>query len=58
MESIWIFLMVRRSWGARLPPGGQAVLISGPSGAGKSTLLRAIAGIWPYGWGEIRLRKG
>jgi len=25
MESIWIFLMVRRSWGARLPPGGQAV---------------------------------
>ena len=38
--------------------GGQAVLISGPAGAGKSTLLRAIAGIWPYGRGEIRLPRG
>ena len=38
--------------------GGQAVLISGPTGAGKSTLLRAIAGIWPYGRGEIRLPSG
>jgi vitamin B12/bleomycin/antimicrobial peptide transport system ATP-binding/permease protein len=37
---------------------GSAVLISGPTGAGKSTLLRAIAGIWPYGRGEIRLAKG
>jgi putative ATP-binding cassette transporter len=37
---------------------GAAVLISGPTGAGKSTLLRAIAGIWPYGRGEIRLAKG
>ena len=34
------------------------MLISGPTGAGKSTLLRAIAGIWPYGRGEIRLAKG
>ena len=34
------------------------MLIAGPSGAGKSTLLRAIAGIWPYGRGEIRLGKG
>ena len=34
---------------------GEAVLISGPSGSGKSTLLRAIAGIWPYGAGEITL---
>ena len=25
----------------------------GPSGAGKSTLFRAIAGLWPYGKGEI-----
>ena len=40
------------------PARGQAVLIAGPSGAGKSTLLRAIAGIWPYGRGEIRLGKG
>jgi putative ATP-binding cassette transporter len=37
---------------------GVALLIAGPSGAGKSTLLRAIAGIWPYGKGQIRLGKG
>jgi putative ATP-binding cassette transporter len=37
---------------------GAAVQISGPSGAGKSTLLRAIAGLWPYGRGEISLAKG
>jgi vitamin B12/bleomycin/antimicrobial peptide transport system ATP-binding/permease protein len=40
------------------PDRGEAVLIAGVSGAGKSTLLRAIAGIWPYGRGEIRLGKG
>jgi putative ATP-binding cassette transporter len=40
------------------PARGGAVLIAGVSGAGKSTLLRAIAGIWPYGHGEIRLGKG
>jgi putative ATP-binding cassette transporter len=37
---------------------GAAVLITGPSGAGKSTLLRAIAGLWPYGRGEISLSSG
>ena len=36
-------------------PAGKRLLISGGSGAGKSTLLRAIAGIWPYGTGEISL---
>lgn len=34
---------------------GESLLISGPSGAGKSTLLRAIAGIWPYAEGSVRL---
>jgi putative ATP-binding cassette transporter len=45
--------------GVSFAPGrGGTVLIAGASGAGKSTLLRAIAGIWPYGRGEIRLGKG
>ena len=34
------------------------VLITGRSGSGKSTLFRALAGIWPYWKGRIRLPKG
>lgn len=34
---------------------GERVLITGPSGCGKSTLLRALARIWPYAEGEIRM---
>ena len=34
---------------------GETVLLGGPSGSGKSTLIRAIAGIWPFGRGEIRI---
>lgn len=34
---------------------GEMVLVSGESGVGKSTLVRAIAGIWPWGTGEIVL---
>jgi putative ATP-binding cassette transporter len=33
---------------------GTSVVVSGPSGSGKSTLFRAIAGIWPFGSGQVR----
>jgi putative ATP-binding cassette transporter len=33
---------------------GDTVLLGGASGSGKSTLFRAVAGIWPFGRGEIR----
>jgi len=36
---------------------GERVLIRGPSGSGKSTLFRAIAGIWPFGKGQVRLPR-
>jgi putative ATP-binding cassette transporter len=38
------------SW--RIAPGSRW-LIRGPSGSGKSTLMRAMAGLWPFGKGEI-----
>jgi vitamin B12/bleomycin/antimicrobial peptide transport system ATP-binding/permease protein len=37
---------------------GDTVLLGGASGSGKSTLVRAIAGIWPFGRGEIHVPKG
>ena len=35
---------------------GEKVLVVGESGTGKSTLVRAIAGLWPWGSGEIQLK--
>ena len=37
---------------------GKPLLVTGPSGSGKSTLLRAIAGLWPFGRGRIRVGDG
>jgi putative ATP-binding cassette transporter len=39
-------------------PKGRATLISGVSGSGKSTLFRAIAGIWPFGRGHVKIPAG
>ena len=41
----------------RIAPG-ERVLLAGESGTGKSTLVRAVAGLWPWGAGEIRLPAG
>ncbi|MEJ5233443.1 MAG: ATP-binding cassette domain-containing protein [Geminicoccaceae bacterium] len=34
---------------------GEQLLLVGPSGSGKSTLARAVAGLWPWGAGRLRL---
>ncbi len=38
--------------------GGETTLLTGPSGSGKSTLFRAIAGIWPFGEGQVAMPQG
>jgi putative ATP-binding cassette transporter len=37
---------------------GDRVLLTGESGTGKSTLIRAIAGLWPWGSGQVLLPAG
>jgi putative ATP-binding cassette transporter len=37
---------------------GERVLVTGESGSGKSTLVRAIAGVWPWGDGDIEIGAG
>lgn len=39
-------------------PKGVSTLISGASGSGKSTLFRALAGIWPFGRGRVKVPAG
>jgi putative ATP-binding cassette transporter len=36
----------------------ERVLIRGQSGSGKSTIMRAVAGVWPWGRGDIHLPSG
>ncbi|HXQ52919.1 MAG TPA: ABC transporter ATP-binding protein/permease [Stellaceae bacterium] len=37
---------------------GEALLLTGPTGIGKSTVMRAVAGLWPWGRGAVRLGEG
>jgi putative ATP-binding cassette transporter len=37
---------------------GEKVLVTGESGSGKSTLVRALAGLWPWGKGDIEIPAG
>ncbi|HUH85320.1 MAG TPA: ABC transporter ATP-binding protein/permease [Stellaceae bacterium] len=40
-----------------MPPGASQLIVA-PTGTGKSTLLRALAGIWPFARGNVRLDQG
>ncbi|MDU4962096.1 MAG: ABC transporter ATP-binding protein/permease [Sporomusaceae bacterium] len=45
-----------RSINLQVEPGS-SLLITGASGCGKSTLLRSLAGLWPFGAGEVQLPR-
>jgi putative ATP-binding cassette transporter len=49
-------VLIREAEAAIAP--GEKVLLVGDSGIGKSTLVRAIAGLWPWGSGRIRVPAG
>ena len=38
-------------------PRGRRLLVTGASGCGKSTLLRTLAGIWPFGHGQMLVKN-
>src|SRR5262249_53160475 len=46
-----------RDLSADIKAGGK-LLISGPSCAAKPTLFRALAGLWPFGRGRLRVPSG
>jgi putative ATP-binding cassette transporter len=57
VEGVDLYLpMGSRSWRTSTSRSCAAIPCcwGGPSGSGKSTLVRAIAGIWPFGRGEVR----
>jgi putative ATP-binding cassette transporter len=39
-------------------PVGSRVVLQGPSGSGKTTLFRVLAGLWPFGSGQVRTPGG
>ena len=41
----------------RLYPGDR-IFLTGRNGCGKSSLLKAVAGIWPYGTGQVAMHRG
>jgi len=48
----------RRPSRGRCHQSGRKVLVTGDSGTGKSTLARALAGVWPWGKGDIEIAAG